>query len=150
MLEKSKTYYRDNREKMVQWHRTYYAKHNKEENARVTKWRNDNLVKAKEQEAKYRHSDARKIVARNYRHKRRAQEGKGSGITNRQWNDILKMYNFRCAYCGIQGNMTIDHVIPLSKGGEHSIENIVPACVECNCRKNASLGWKPLIYKKAM
>jgi 5-methylcytosine-specific restriction endonuclease McrA len=40
----------------------------------------------------------------------------------------------RCQYCGGPAN-TLDHVIPLSRGGPHAIGNVVPACKPCNSRK---------------
>ena len=41
-----------------------------------------------------------------------------------------------CAYCGIDGDMHIEHVIPISKGGEHHLGNIVPTCQRCNYSKS--------------
>lgn len=44
--------------------------------------------------------------------------------------------NFTCQYCGRQGNdLTIDHIVPRSKGGAHTWENLVSACKACNHRK---------------
>jgi 5-methylcytosine-specific restriction endonuclease McrA len=40
-----------------------------------------------------------------------------------------------CAYCGTGGDMQIEHVEPISKGGAHDIGNIVPACWPCNASK---------------
>lgn len=40
-----------------------------------------------------------------------------------------------CAYCGAAGDMQIEHVIPISKGGTHAMGNIVPACQDCNFSK---------------
>jgi 5-methylcytosine-specific restriction endonuclease McrA len=40
-----------------------------------------------------------------------------------------------CAYCGTGGDMQIEHVEPISKGGAHDIGNIVPACWPCNAGK---------------
>jgi len=42
-----------------------------------------------------------------------------------------------CAYCGTTENLTLDHVLPLSRGGAHRIENLVAACKPCNSRKGA-------------
>lgn len=39
-----------------------------------------------------------------------------------------------CAYCGGSGN-EMDHVIPRSRGGEHTWENVVCSCRSCNSRK---------------
>jgi 5-methylcytosine-specific restriction endonuclease McrA len=44
----------------------------------------------------------------------------------------------RCQYCGRvfpQKRLNLDHVIPLSRGGSSGWDNVVCACVECNCRK---------------
>jgi 5-methylcytosine-specific restriction endonuclease McrA len=40
-----------------------------------------------------------------------------------------------CAYCGDGGDMQIEHIQPISKGGAHDIGNIVPACFRCNTSK---------------
>lgn len=42
---------------------------------------------------------------------------------------------FTCQYCGVQGDLTFDHVIPRSKGGRTTWENVVAACSSCNLRK---------------
>jgi len=46
--------------------------------------------------------------------------------------------NHACQYCGkTGGNLTIDHVIPKSRGGEDSWENMVVCCSRCNNRKGS-------------
>ena len=49
--------------------------------------------------------------------------------------NILLRDNFRCQYCGKNGNLTLDHVIPKSRGGRDHWENVVVSCVRCNNRK---------------
>jgi len=60
-------------------------------------------------------------------------------ITWLEWMDILKLHKYKCAYCGVKftlDNIPIkDHVIPISKSGTNSKDNIVPACKECNMEK---------------
>jgi len=53
------------------------------------------------------------------------------------WRRWLE-FDHCCAYCGIDGDMHIEHVIPISKGGEHHLGNIVPACQRCNYSKNSA------------
>jgi len=40
-----------------------------------------------------------------------------------------------CAYCGRQGDLEVEHVVPISRGGQHHLGNIVPACHSCNSSK---------------
>lgn len=42
---------------------------------------------------------------------------------------------FKCAYCHATDDLTFDHVVPRSKGGKTTWENIVTACSPCNLRK---------------
>lgn len=40
-----------------------------------------------------------------------------------------------CAYCGAMGEMTVDHVVPLTRGGGNDPENLAHACASCNASK---------------
>lgn len=42
---------------------------------------------------------------------------------------------FSCQYCGAGGEMTFDHVVPRSRGGRTTWENVVAACGRCNLKK---------------
>ncbi|MEO0665143.1 MAG: HNH endonuclease [Pseudomonadota bacterium] len=44
---------------------------------------------------------------------------------------------FSCQYCGATGDLTFDHVVPRSRGGVTSWENVVAACSSCNLKKGA-------------
>lgn len=57
-------------------------------------------------------------------------------LTVAEWERVLAAYEGRCAYCGCEGPMTIDHLVPVMAGGEHVVENVVPACLSCNSKKN--------------
>jgi 5-methylcytosine-specific restriction endonuclease McrA len=49
---------------------------------------------------------------------------------------VLQRDDHSCQYCGYKGDdLTLDHVIPRSKGGPDSWENIVTACISCNVKK---------------
>jgi 5-methylcytosine-specific restriction endonuclease McrA len=57
-------------------------------------------------------------------------------LTRAEWEEIKAAHNWLCIYCGIKpAKLTMDHVIPLSKGGPHTKGNIVPACKPCNSKK---------------
>ncbi|HEY9763838.1 MAG TPA: HNH endonuclease [Trichocoleus sp.] len=50
--------------------------------------------------------------------------------------NLLQRDNHSCQYCSYAGEgLTLDHVVPRSRGGEDSWENIVTACVRCNVKK---------------
>jgi len=44
---------------------------------------------------------------------------------------------FTCQYCGSQGEMTFDHIIPRSKGGKTTWKNVVASCQKCNLMKGS-------------
>ncbi len=48
---------------------------------------------------------------------------------------IYKRDDNECQYCGSKTNLTIDHVIPRSRGGEDTWENLVTCCASCNSKK---------------
>jgi 5-methylcytosine-specific restriction endonuclease McrA len=52
---------------------------------------------------------------------------------------VLARDGFRCQYCGSTRHLTLDHVIPRSRGGNDSWENVVTSCAPCNVRKGAKL-----------
>jgi len=49
--------------------------------------------------------------------------------------NIFKRDNHVCQYCGSSKDLSIDHVIPRSKGGASSWKNLVTACKPCNAKK---------------
>jgi 5-methylcytosine-specific restriction endonuclease McrA len=54
---------------------------------------------------------------------------------NDVWNKFIE-YGFTCAYCGTSKDITLDHIIPRSRGGTNTIQNILPCCKNCNNSKN--------------
>ncbi len=50
--------------------------------------------------------------------------------------NVLRRDLFTCQYCGLKSSsLTVDHVVPKSRGGRDSWENLVAACHSCNTRK---------------
>ena len=57
-------------------------------------------------------------------------------ISDEQWLACLSYFDGQCAYCGTtRGRLTVDHLVPQSKGGTSTLNNMVPACEACNQRK---------------
>ncbi len=49
--------------------------------------------------------------------------------------NIMRRDQFRCLYCDSTKDLTIDHIIPRSRGGESNWTNLGTACMRCNTRK---------------
>ena len=65
-------------------------------------------------------------------------KNQGNGITKKQWYEMMKFFDWKCAYSGEsldKNNRTIDHIIPLDKGGENEVWNLVPMLKLYNCSK---------------
>lgn len=48
---------------------------------------------------------------------------------------IFRRDNFQCGYCGSSKELTIDHIVPRSRGGKNSWTNLVTCCSKCNIKK---------------
>jgi len=58
-------------------------------------------------------------------------------LTVQQWASLKELYDFECAYCGASvAVLTMDHIQALARGGQHTVTNVVPACLPCNQRKH--------------
>jgi 5-methylcytosine-specific restriction endonuclease McrA len=71
-------------------------------------------------------------------------------FTPQDWLRVQRRHDGCCVYCGKSGPLTMDHVIPLIRGGRHAIGNILPACARCNSSKNGRYitEWKLGISRK--
>lgn len=67
------------------------------------------------------------------RQKRRARL-KNNGIFAITNTELKKLYSLPCFYCNEKGG-SLDHVIPIARGGTHGLGNVVPACMPCNNSK---------------
>ena len=69
-------------------------------------------------------------------HRRRTWiEHSATQFTKAEWYGLCARYKFRCLCCGKKRPLTIDHIVPLSKGGSNGIENLQPLCKPCNQKK---------------
>jgi 5-methylcytosine-specific restriction endonuclease McrA len=58
-----------------------------------------------------------------------------SNLTFEQWGETKLHFDNKCAYCGKELPLVQEHFIALSKSGEYTINNIIPACMSCNNSK---------------
>jgi len=103
-------------------------------------YRQLNGEKIKNRQKKYRESTNGKIIRKNLQNKRRIKENKGD-ITNQQIINLEQNAKV-CYWCNASlknKKVHIDHYIPLSKGGEHTLSNLVVSCKSCNNKKHAKM-----------
>lgn len=59
----------------------------------------------------------------------------GVHVRPRQIRARFAEFDHRCAYCGATGDLHIEHLVPIARGGTHVLGNILPACQRCNFSK---------------
>lgn len=98
-------------------------------------WRAANLERIRVRD-RARHA-ANPYVSRSKDAKRRAsvKTSVGKAPTPKQLADLMKD---PCVYCGDPSEHA-DHVIPIARGGDHTIDNLVPSCAKCNYSKGSKL-----------
>jgi len=112
--------------------RRYRSTHLKEHRDRQKQWL-DSLA-----------PDRLQALKQAQRQQRRARKAGGGGsYTKAEWESLCVRYEFRCLCCKEKKPLTVDHVVPLAKGGTNEITNIQPLCISCNCSK----GTKTIDYR---
>jgi 5-methylcytosine-specific restriction endonuclease McrA len=103
----------------------------------------DPIKRQKDLEAHKRWRLVNKDKKYSYKRAYRARKyGNGGRHTKVEWEAIKYAYDYTCLWCGKKEpeiKLTEDHFIPLTKGGDDSIENIQPLCKPCNSLKNDRL-----------
>lgn len=101
---------------------------------------NPEKIKERNRAWKKDNPDKYRAIMRNNR-ARRADAG-GDGVSELEWAALCEAVNECCFYCGERDEMLeMDHVIPLipkkeQEQGQHSFENVLPACRFCNRNKS--------------
>lgn len=120
---KAKTWYAENKARCAELARIYYEVRKDEIKAYVKSWQRANSSKVR-------------AYSRKSNLKRRALKlSAHEPWTQADWQWTLDQFGGLCAYCRLRPGTTIDHVVPLSRGGADAIWNLLPACITCNCSK---------------
>jgi len=137
-----------NREKLAPYHAAYRAEHRKEAIVYQREYRAKNKealkVARKAYHEKHTSEDAARSAIR-----RALKAGSLIGATAAQKAEIKEIYrrakedrNVRCYLCGsiiALGDRHVDHIMPLSRGGQHRPSNLAVACSKCNMKKRDKL-----------
>jgi 5-methylcytosine-specific restriction endonuclease McrA len=115
-----------------------------EENKKQREYRSKNKEKTKiwARNTYLNNHDKHRIRQKNRDYIRKSKDCNIGFFTKDEWENRLIEFNFSCAYCyrnecELNKKLTIDHIIPISKGGLNIIENIVPSCFSCNSSKGS-------------
>jgi len=148
LIEGSIAYHKSHPESKKKADKKYYTAHKVEVYKTSKRWANNNRDKMngyvkdfyrrnpqrrKEQQKRYveNNRDAVNLLC----HKRRALKRIGDGICEGEWILLKGLYGNMCLACSKKEpsvKLELDHVIPLSHGGCHVIENAQPLCGQCN------------------
>jgi 5-methylcytosine-specific restriction endonuclease McrA len=132
--------YRRYRETSLAARKLYYAKNREaileDGKARQKLYYRANREKILAKNALWEKNHPEVKALKNALRKARKRNAPVNDLSRTQWQEIKAHYGQRCFYCGRKmQRLTMDHIIPLSKGGSHTASNIVPACLSCNSRK---------------
>lgn len=112
----------------------YRAEHKEKANAYSKRYRQENKEKILDLNRRYLANNREKIRKQGQLSyaKRKAN---GGTFTNDEWFALCNQFGNVCVCCGEQERLTVDHIIPITKGGTSDIGNLQPLCKSCNSRK---------------
>lgn len=127
-----------NRERAREYSRLYYLRHIERYRENDKKRYHGNKEYFRLKASRYIKTFEGKISIKKANFKRRIHE-KQNHLVRYKPQDVEKRhedFNNSCAYCGSVQKITLDHFIPISKGGPDCIGNLIPACYSCNVSKS--------------
>jgi hypothetical protein len=90
----------------------------------------------RERQRRWEVQNPEKSTAKHHRRRARMRNAPGH-FTHLEWAALCEQFKHRCALCREKRKLTVDHIVPLIKGGTNWIANIQPLCLSCNSRKQA-------------
>lgn len=131
-LEYDKRWQQANRSRKVENNKQWYEKYGKQ-------YYENNKEKVAENQKRYHQSPKGQVVEFNKTQRRRIkEEQQGDGITKDQWLEMMKFFDWKCAYSGetlTKDTRSIDHIVPLNSNGDNMIWNLVPMTRSLNSSK---------------
>jgi len=132
--EQQRQNYQDTKDIRAEYDRQYRKANVDKVREQYRRYRSEHKLEYQEYMRLYNKAHPEKHVE--YNRRRRAWlAGSDGNFTEEEFKLLCKAFDNKCVYCHQELPLTPDHIVPLSKGGGNSIENITPACLSCNCRK---------------
>ena len=130
--------YSENKDEILSRNKEYYTKNKGKIFEQCKEYVEKNREKIIEYKAQWYFLNKKDCIARAKvsKSKRREQIYKNGGrFTKKEWIDLCERFDNQCVCCGNEGDLSVDHIIPISKGGRNDISNIQPLCLHCNLTK---------------
>jgi 5-methylcytosine-specific restriction endonuclease McrA len=118
--------------------RRQYLRRAEQARAYSRRWYHENRDRALTFNRQYRRRKPAENVQRVNRRRARLR-GAGGTYTAAEWQALCEKYGNRCLACGCDGPLTVDHVVPITRGESNSIDNLQPLCRPCNQRKGTQI-----------
>lgn len=113
------------------------VKHRESYLARAKAWVTNNPKRHQEHVRAWLKRNPSKV--KTYQENRRGRVASAGEYTHAEWESLCDFYGHICLCCRESKPLTVDHVVPLSKGGRNTIDNLQPLCASCNSRKNQKI-----------
>lgn len=147
--ERVRAYHLANREKLLkrkkelrnpEKDKEYRLSHREEGNRRAREWqakyRAQNPEEHRAKQREWRRNNPETYVAKNHRYQTNKTQAGGS-YTKEEWLSLIEKFGNKCLCCRRSDvKLTVDHVVPVSRGGTSNIDNLQPLCKPCNIRKH--------------
>lgn len=154
VLERAKQYHAENRDRRREYSRLYHLKNKLAISEYKKKWVSDNRDHVNKRNLEYakRNPEKHRNWCNKWRkknpHKMRASESIRRNFERGAVRDMASVQQFylnienqevlNCTYCGkliTRSEVRVDHIIPISKGGHHTADNLAVSCHWCNTSK---------------
>jgi len=104
----------------------------------MKKWYNENKEKSYKRTRQWQKENKEKVNANSKKYQQLRKNAEGSH-TLAEFKALLRASGDRCIYCGSDYMVGRDHIVPLSRGGSNSINNLQILCCPCNSRKGTKI-----------
>jgi 5-methylcytosine-specific restriction endonuclease McrA len=94
---------------------------------------------------------ANPVLYRGYQRMRLARLEDGPRLSDAEWLEVVAVCGAACLKCGSEEDVTIDHIVPVSRGGQDTKDNVQPLCRACNSsKKRKVIDYRPPAARRVL